>query len=282
MRLGRWSVVGALVVLGVGAAFAFGAIPGGGGVISACYSNTNGDLRVIDAQAGGTCPSGETALTWNQKGPTGPKGATGPAGIRGATGPKGPTGAAGPKGTTGPAGPKGPTGAAGPKGVTGPAGPKGPTGAKGDRGDTGPTGPAGRIADMLIISGPVWPAAGGIPADNVTRFIGDPTRVVVASGQRVQAVASGVLGLSDRAGDSQTSFDYHVCFRPSDTSQQPAFFPYSAYLSASIRDGEQGSYTSAGVQPLDPGAWDIGLCVRVQGPLPLDYNDWVNGTIIVG
>jgi Collagen triple helix repeat (20 copies) len=103
-------VLGALIAVGV----AFAAIPDSGGVIHACYSVSNGALRVVD---GTSCKSSETALSWNQQGTTGPTGPQGPAGPTGATGPAGPTG---PKGDTGDAGPTGPAGATGP---TGPAGP---------------------------------------------------------------------------------------------------------------------------------------------------------------
>jgi hypothetical protein len=92
------------------------------------YANANGTLRVIDSSA--SCAAGETKITWNQKGPTGPKGVTGPKGA------KGPTGA---KGANGPAGPKGPTGPAGPKGATGPAG-----------GPPGPTGPPGTFGSVVV------------------------------------------------------------------------------------------------------------------------------------
>ena len=69
------------------------------GVIQGCYKTVSGALRVIDTDKGGTCLPSETALNWNQTGPTG------------ATGPRGPTGTTGP---TGPSGPTGPTGATGP------------------------------------------------------------------------------------------------------------------------------------------------------------------------
>ncbi len=49
---------------------AFAAIPNGStAVISACYANgATKTLQVIDAQAGGKCPAGTTALSWNGKG----------------------------------------------------------------------------------------------------------------------------------------------------------------------------------------------------------------------
>ena len=62
---------------------AYASIPGPGGVINGCRKNTDGSMRVIDSAA--TCPSGWTALNWNQ---TGPQGSTGPTGP---TGPAGPT-----------------------------------------------------------------------------------------------------------------------------------------------------------------------------------------------
>jgi hypothetical protein len=41
------------------------------GTIHACYSKSGGALRVIDSSVT-NCKSGETSLTWNQSGPTGP------------------------------------------------------------------------------------------------------------------------------------------------------------------------------------------------------------------
>jgi len=102
-------VVGA--VAGAAAA-AIAAVPGGDGVIHACYQvqqdgttpTTGGpNVRIIDPSAGQTCnPAGapaqtEHALSWNVSGPPGPQGA---AGSPGAQGPAGPQGAGGPAGST--------------------------------------------------------------------------------------------------------------------------------------------------------------------------------------
>jgi hypothetical protein len=65
------AVAAALIAAAAGIAYA--AIPGSNGVISACYAK-DGDLRVIDAATGAKCKSGETALSWNQQGPTGAPG----------------------------------------------------------------------------------------------------------------------------------------------------------------------------------------------------------------
>jgi hypothetical protein len=93
----------ALLALAVGAGV-FGiatavqaSIPDAQGVIHGCYNTSlahgspTGALRVINtAKLNGNCASWETALNWNQTGPTGPTGARGPTGPKGATGPTGP------------------------------------------------------------------------------------------------------------------------------------------------------------------------------------------------
>lgn len=81
------------VVLAAGGV-AYATIPSANGTIHACYSDTSGALRVVDGDAvgGGRCPDRETALTWNQKGPTGPAGADGATGLQGPAGPTGPAG----------------------------------------------------------------------------------------------------------------------------------------------------------------------------------------------
>src|SRR6478735_388429 len=75
---------GVVCVLGVvGVGYAFGAIPGTGGVIQGCY-DSGGNLKVVNALP---CPKGSTALSWNQTGPSGPAGETGATGATGAPGP---------------------------------------------------------------------------------------------------------------------------------------------------------------------------------------------------
>lgn len=147
--------IGGLVaglILGAGAV-AVAAIPDSNtGVISACMKTRDGTIRIIDFQAGRRCVTGETLITWNQKGVPGAQGATGATGSAGAPGAQGPAGATGPQGAPGlpgaqgPAGMPGADGAAGPQGqpgIQGPAGADGPAGPKGDTGLTGPQGPTG-------------------------------------------------------------------------------------------------------------------------------------------
>lgn len=144
----------------------------GSAVYTGCYvtSGTNaGRLKVIDAEAGGSCLGTETEIEWNQRGinwqgtwvnttaykkndavlyqnssyialldNTGvPPSNTANWSLLAK---KGNTGAAGPQG---PAGPQGVPGVAGAPGATGPQGPQGPQGVQGVPGATGPAGPDG-------------------------------------------------------------------------------------------------------------------------------------------
>jgi hypothetical protein len=63
---------------------AWAAIPGPGGVITGCFKNVNGQLRVVNSSS--NCRPSETALTWNQTGPAGPAGPQGPQGPAGPSG----------------------------------------------------------------------------------------------------------------------------------------------------------------------------------------------------
>ena len=99
-------LVGILAVVGVG----LGAIPGSDGVIQACYNDTgngqssNGQLRVVDAEAGAKCSQNEKALSFSQKGVKGDTGApclpANPACV-GPPGPKGDKGETGQQGAPG-------------------------------------------------------------------------------------------------------------------------------------------------------------------------------------
>lgn len=89
------AVFGAVVTGGV--AYATG-IPGGDGVIQACYAKNGnllaakGSLRVVDDAT--ACRKYEAPLSWNQKGL---KGDPGPASTTGPQGPAGPAGETGPQ-----------------------------------------------------------------------------------------------------------------------------------------------------------------------------------------
>jgi hypothetical protein len=65
-------------------------IPDASGVIHGCYAKSGSAIYVIDA-AVTTCKNGDTALAWNEQGPSGPVGPTGPTGATGPTGPIGPS-----------------------------------------------------------------------------------------------------------------------------------------------------------------------------------------------
>ena len=137
----------------LGGAVAFGAIPGSGGKIDACYAS-DGALKVINTETSppATCAKGWTPITWSQTGPAGPPGKAGADGARGSQGEPGPNGAqglqgepgpAGADGARGPQGEKGERGADGSAGADGAPGPKGDPGEKGDKGDPGPPGSGG-------------------------------------------------------------------------------------------------------------------------------------------
>jgi hypothetical protein len=98
IRQTRLLLAGGAIGLGLGmiATLAYAAIPGAGGVISACVSTGgfNGQhiLTLLDLSQKTTCEHGQSLITWNQTGPQGPKGDTGPQGPAGNTGPQGPKG----------------------------------------------------------------------------------------------------------------------------------------------------------------------------------------------
>jgi hypothetical protein len=105
--------VGATIGLTLGGTAAYAVVAGGpvdsSGVVHGCYSSgaVKGSHFIVLQDAGTTCPTGTTAVTWNQQGQPGPAGAVGPTGP---AGPPGVAGSTGPPGNTGPAGPPGPPG----------------------------------------------------------------------------------------------------------------------------------------------------------------------------
>lgn len=109
---------GATIALTIGGTTAYAAVAGGpvdsGGVVHGCFTNAaiKGSHALVLQDAGTTCPSGTTAVTWNQQGPAGATGAVGATGPAGPQGPAGSDGAPGPAGATGPQGPPGPAGVA--------------------------------------------------------------------------------------------------------------------------------------------------------------------------
>lgn len=136
--------VGALAAAAVltGATAASASIPDAGGVIRACYSKTNGTVRIIDT-ATAVCRGSETAVYWNQTGKTGPRGPQGNQGNQGPRGLKGATGA---------------QGAAGPQGVPGPQGPTGPAGPQGPAGEPAPGAKETRYGNCVLRLPPGTPA----------------------------------------------------------------------------------------------------------------------------
>lgn len=129
-----------------------------------CLKANGGTLYNVNMDAGLSCKSGDTPVSWNQDGPQGLQGPAGPQGEPGPQGPQGEQGeqgipgadgAVGPMGShgePGPDGPAGPAGPTGPQGLRGPMGMPGMPGAPGPVGATGPQGPSG-------LSGLEWVSA---------------------------------------------------------------------------------------------------------------------------
>ena len=73
-----WGVAAALAGAG---SLVWASIPPPSGVINACYVNTNGRVRLVDA--GAACSVSETSVSWNAVGPQGSQGPAGPPGLSG-------------------------------------------------------------------------------------------------------------------------------------------------------------------------------------------------------
>jgi hypothetical protein len=78
-RRGMLIAAASIAVLAIAAGVAYATIPDASGVIHGCYAKINGQLRVINTDAGGKCVGGEMPLNWNQTGPQGPAGQNGTA-----------------------------------------------------------------------------------------------------------------------------------------------------------------------------------------------------------
>ena len=143
---------GALVVLGGGLAVASYSGVSSKGQILACWNSAG--VRIVDHYP---CRTGETPLSWNQKGVKGDTGPTGAAGASGTDGSglMGATGATGAAGATGATGATGPAGVAGPSGAPGADGADGADGLRGAQGIQGEVGPAGAAA-VTRSSGPLY------------------------------------------------------------------------------------------------------------------------------
>jgi collagen triple helix repeat protein len=163
----RWTLL--LVVCGallVSAGVAYATIPDSSGQYHACVLSGQGQVRIIDHDAGQNCKQNEQHVHWSQ---VGPPGAPGPAG------PQGPAGPAGPQGPAGPAGPQGPAGPAGPQGPQGPQGPAGPPGSSGVSGYEIVTGESGFGPESLKLAFAQCPAGKSLLGGGATTQSTFPT-----------------------------------------------------------------------------------------------------------
>ncbi len=122
--------------------------------IDACYSTSDGDLRVLTS-ADDSCAYDEMPLSWNKEGLAGSQGEQGPIGPVGDEGPVGSTGADGADGDPGSAGPVGETGGPGPEGPQGATGADGPQGLAGPQGPPGESTAGGSRAEVTLRPGPI-------------------------------------------------------------------------------------------------------------------------------
>jgi hypothetical protein len=148
-RLGKRGLrmfLGAAAIFVIAAGVAWAAIPGSSGTINGCYEKRTGILRVIDAEAGKSCLSFETPISWNQRGPQGERGLQGERGAQGERGLRGERGA---------------DGARGPQGEQGLQGLQGLQGESGQLGLAGQTCPAGQFVTGFDSAGNVTCAGSG-------------------------------------------------------------------------------------------------------------------------
>lgn len=216
------------------------------GVITGCYNQISGALRVIDAQHGARCLTGEKKLTWNQTGPQGPLGPQGPQGAKGETGAAGPQGPAGPQGEDGPPGPRGPVGPQGPSGV------------------------------VTIV-----PVAGEVPGFMVDpagyQFIGPTAEVSTTAGQRITATITAGLGM--KSGEP-SPIVIGMCVQPTGGGGLSNVAGIH-YLDAVVSTSHQVYTVSASTVP-PAGSWLIGYCAGTNGPsIAVDNNSSVNGWVMV-
>jgi len=208
-----------LAIVGVG----LSAIPDSDGVIHACYNNAgpnpNGQLRVIDAEAGATCSKIEKALSFSQKG------------IKGDTGaPCLPTNPS----CVGPPGPKGDKGDKGAPCLSTDPACVGPPGPKGDKGEPGQQGAPGSATDGYEIVKKEYSRPGS------------------TTGQFVEGTASCPAGKVAMSGGFRTSRSYTVY--PPGFPPPPPIEVDHASIVALMRDSRPlddgtGWYVSANVDP---------------------------------
>ena len=176
-----------LVAVGSGVAMASYSGVAANGQILVCWKNAPGGVRIVDHFP---CKTGETPLSWNQKGVKGDVGLTGDDGPRG---PVGATGSAGAAGVAGPAGAKGDTGSVGPAGSPGVAGADGtagqdgavgPQGIQGEPGEQGLQGEPGQQGEQGVQGEPGTPGAPGASGAVAVRVARTSTPMALTTAQQ--------------------------------------------------------------------------------------------------
>jgi hypothetical protein len=269
------AILAVVVVGGV----SYAAIPDStSGVFTGCYITTGatqGQLRVIDAQAGKTCLATETQITWNQRGVNW-KGSWNSAtqyrrndavtkagssyiavldNINVAPPNAADWGILAAKGATG---------------TTGPAGPTGPTGATGPTGGDGPQGPAGTSGVAQIEHGGSNPT---LAAQNPGGFgwVVAPVTTTITSTTEAAVTSSATF----RASDLHTATAYFaLCYAPSGTVNLSALTDSSFVLTSGWTP-----VTLSGAL-IGTGTWDVGLCSESDSANGLWYTG--STTVVIG
>ena len=221
--------------------------------------------------AGPAGAAGPQGLPGNDgaQGPAGPAGAQGPQGIQGATGATGATGAQGAVGPVGPEGPVGPQGPQGPQGADGQAGATGAQGPAGPAGPAGPQGPAG-LVNTVFVEGQT---AALTPA---FQFLGPPSTVTVAAGQRIHIVSMAGLGAGATAA---TGLDIVICHRIGATGNPIADTGGIFGLTSPANQRHVFSLTADLALPAN--TYQVGMCGRAATPANWNNNEWGSTTAFV-
>jgi membrane protease YdiL (CAAX protease family) len=161
-------------------------------------------------------------------------------------------------------------------GLRGAIGPQGPAGSPGSPGSPGAAGPAGAdgVAQVVGFVGPVASIAGN---SGLYAFAGPTARVTTTEARpRVSGTASAGLGLL--SGSPQFA-DTGMCWR-ADGGGTVTNFVGSGFTTQRFT-ADRAAYAASASAVLAAGSYDVGMCVRNNGPSTINNNAYVNGWVQV-
>lgn len=148
--------------------------------------------------------------------------------------------------------------------------------AKGEQGDQGPAGPQGPPGTSGVTVAGFQGPIGTIPSDVTDwTFAGPTTSVSLSTGQRMTGAADGWFGYSS---GPVPFIDYGLCWQIG--SGALTHFLGNDYITAGSPPQHFLLGTAATTQP-PAGTYTVGFCLRNPGPAPLNFNDWINGYVMV-